>query len=181
MEAATRSVSELSRLTPLAKLQQTPVKEKMLRIDSGVPRAQNPVFFLTDSPADRALTLQQVVTDLERANKGDRIPIIDTNNRPLGVIHKSIITDYLRLHPDQPGPPRVQATLNDLLSAPEIKTSFGTVAEDDNLGTAKAVMEATNQLGGWGCQDVFVTPTGKRTEGVLGWITNVIIEQNSTV
>jgi hypothetical protein len=180
-DAATRSVTELSKVTSQAPLQTIAVKDKMLRIDPNVSRDKNPVYFLTNSKDDCGKKLEEVLVDLKKAAKGDRIPILDANDHhPMGVIHKSAIDAYLL---SDEGKPPDQATLGKLLQDKKdnMQTSFAIVSEDDNLASAKAAMEATNQLGGWGCQDVFVTPTGKRKERVVGWITNAIIQQNSTV
>lgn len=67
-----------------------------------------------------------------------------------------------------------------LLSDPEFKskleTSFAVVPQTATLADAKRAMESTP----W-CQDTFVTRTGTRTEPIIGWITNVIIEASSQV
>jgi hypothetical protein len=71
-------------------------------------------------------------------------------------------------------------TLNDLMTDPEfnakLETSFAVVPQTATLADAKRAMESTP----W-CQDTFVTRDGARTEPIIGWITNVIIEANSQV
>jgi len=52
--------------------------------------------------------------------------------------------------------------------------SFVTVPEDATLGEAKRAMEQTS-----GCQDVFLTRTGKRAEPIIGWLTNAIVLEHA--
>lgn len=68
-------------------------------------------------------------------------------------------------------------TLEDLLKDPALKTrveqSFAAVKEDATLADVKKEMDKNSD-----CQDVFVTKGGTKAEPTLGWITNVIIEDN---
>jgi hypothetical protein len=71
-------------------------------------------------------------------------------------------------------------TLADLLQDPDFtamtQVTFAVVPQPATLADAKRAMESLP----W-CQDVFVSQTGTRTEPVVGWITNAIIEANSRV
>jgi hypothetical protein len=73
-----------------------------------------------------------------------------------------------------------QLTLNDLLADPDftanLRNAFAVVPETATLADAKRAMGSLPS-----CQDVFVTRTGASTEPISGWITNVIIEDNSRV
>ncbi len=63
---------------------------------------------------------------------------------------------------------------NDAVLGPLLASTFETVDENATMAEAKAAMGATPK-----CQDIFVTKTGSRSEAILGWITNAIIEENS--
>jgi hypothetical protein len=112
--------------------------------------------------------------------------VLDDKDYPRYVIHRSTIdkflankavegaskaTDQKKLSDDLK-----KLTLHDLIeNEPGLRRSFGLVREDSTLADVKALMDALGNE----CQDIFVTKTGSYTDPVLGWITNVIIEENS--
>ena len=172
-EAATRSVTELAKqITPQEKLRATLAREKM------IPKDQ---IFYKSLPADK-VTLVSVLSDLEEAKKGNRVPILGDKSEPKYILHRSIIDKFLAACARSANPPgNLNAlTLENLLDqAAEIKhmaESFGVVRSDATLADALAAMSSTPD-----CQDVFVTKTGSRDEPILGWITNVVIQENSKV
>ncbi len=102
-----------------------------------------------------------------------RIPIVDSTGAPLYLIHKSLVTDYLaacvfkatgKVDP-------TSLTLADMLSDPGIRSraedSYALVSAASTLAEANNAMSTLN-----GCNDVFVTSSGKKGEPVLGLLTN---------
>jgi hypothetical protein len=173
LEAATRSVTSIARqLTPEEKLSSIRVTEKM------IPRSA--AYMLDQPPA--AIRLFEAVASLDRERKGNRLPILKPDGQPLWIIHRSTIDRFIaKAAGAGKSSAELQAlTLENLLSDAEfrsrLETSFAVVAQTATLADAKRAMESIPY-----CQDVFVTQGGGRTEPVVGWITNVIIEANSRV
>ncbi len=173
--AATQSAKEL--LTPQEKLRSTPVKGKM------IPKDQMHVEKVTAAVPASQITLFEMLERLERAKKGDRIPVLKDNDVPLCIIHRSLIDRFLtkKSRSKPPLPDLSTFTLQNVLDDADFKkrledTSFATVREDGTLADAKDAMDKTPD-----CQDVFVTSGGTKFEPVTGWITNVIIIDNARV
>ena len=104
------------------------------------------------------------------------------DNEPIFVIHRSMIDRFLssKLRTGGSAEELNKLTVKDLLDDPEYKrivsNTFATVSADVTLGEAKAAMESQS-----GAQDVMVTSTGKKGGKLVGWITNVLILENSSV
>ncbi|MFL7871854.1 MAG: hypothetical protein AB8I58_23700 [Anaerolineales bacterium] len=172
-DAATKSVTELARLTTQEKLQSIPVKEKM------IPLAL--MHFEVISPAHPAdqVTLIEIVDHQEKAKKGLRIPILDDNRFPLYVIHRSTIDRYLTKR-SLKGDDVTKIVLKELLDEPEfkddLKESFEVVSYDATLADVKSALDKSAYT-----QDVFVSQNGSDKEAILGFITNTMVEKYSTV
>jgi hypothetical protein len=173
LEAATRSVTAIAReLTPEEKLRSLKVATKM------IPRAEVKVF--TEEP-DK-LKLLDAIAELDKAKKGNRLPILTTDGRPFQVIHRSIIDRFIaKSAAAGKTVDELRAlTLADLLQDSDFKDlskgTFAIVAQTATLADAKRAMESLP----W-CQDVFVSQSGASAEPVVGWVTNAIIEANSRV
>jgi hypothetical protein len=173
LEAATRSVTSIAReLTPDEKLRSIQVTDKM------IPRSA--AYALNEEPGK--IKLIEAVASLDKEKKGNRLPIFQADDKPLCVVHRSTIDRFIaKTAAAGKVAAELQAlTLKDLLSDPEfrskLETSFAVVPQTATLADAKRVMESMP----W-CQDTFVTRGGTRTEPVIGWVTNVIVEANSQV
>ena len=112
-----------------------PVTDKMITRDK--------MFFETSS--DDKLTLDPILTDLEKSKKGDRIPILDEQFHPKYIVHRSVIDQYFA---DKAVDDKINAdgltklTLEQLIKDhSELKQSFGIVAENSTLADAKKVMD----------------------------------------
>jgi hypothetical protein len=166
-EAATKSVTELAKqISPQEKLKSTPVSKVM------IPRKD---MFVKNGPADQ-LKLSVVLNDLENAKKGDRIPILGAKDDAQYVVHRSLIDRFLTGEARN-GKPIAELTMDDLLKDPDLKkkaTAYGIIKLDSTLSDAADAMNKIED-----CQDVFVAQTGAKDESVLGWITNVIVQDNS--
>jgi hypothetical protein len=172
-EAATNSVTELARqMTPQQKLQSTPVKSKMIWKQQ---------MFAQKLPADQ-LKLTEMLNQLEQAKKGNRIPIVGDKDEPKYILHRSLIDGYIAsLSRGGRSVQEIAAqTLKDMLDgSAEIKRmaeGFSVIKEDATLADAQSSMANIRD-----CQDVFVTQLGTKDEGILGWVTNVIIQENARV
>jgi hypothetical protein len=172
IEAATRSFTAIAReLTPEEKLRSKPVQQVMiLRKD----------MFVARGPAQN-VNLVQTIKALEESKKGVRLPVLDDEDRPLYVVHRSTIDKFLVDKAfSNPTSALAILTLADMLAESDLKAalekSFAVVRLDATLADAKIAMDALAFP-----QDVFVTQTGSQKEPVLGWITNNIIEDNAKV
>jgi hypothetical protein len=173
LEAATRSVTSIAReLTSDEKLRSIQVTDKM------IPKSA--AYALNEEP--EKIKLIEAVANLDKEKKGNRLPIFQADDKPLCVVHRSTIDRFIAktAAAGRVGADLQVLTLKDLLSDPEFKsnleTSFAVVPQTATLADAKRVMESMP----W-CQDTFVTRGGTRTEPVIGWVTNVIVEANSQV
>ena len=173
-EAATRSVSEMSRhLTAREKLESISVRDKMISKDK---------MFFKKLPADKII-LANLLEEIEQNKKGSRVPILNDSDWPAYIIHRSAIDKYIsdKARTGTPADKLNTLTLQDLLDDDAklkdlFENSFTTVKESSSLATAKDMMDNTSN-----CLDVFITKGGKRNEEVLGWITNMIITENARV
>lgn len=168
--AATRSVAEMAKqFTSQEKLESTLARDKM------IPRDK---MFILRSP--ETAKLKDILSDLKAANKGARIPFLQTNDYPRYIIHRSVIVQFLADKAMAGELNLGDLTLENLLDDAEMKTKihqgFATVKEDATLADVKKEMDKNRD-----CQDAFVTKTGTKDEPILGWITNGIIEDSSKV
>jgi hypothetical protein len=172
-EAATKSVTAIaSQLTSDQKLQSIPVKSKMIyKAEMIVQKAPATGIKLTD-----------VLNVLDQKKKGNRVPILGDKDEPVYIVHRSLIDSYLSslARAGKPSADIAAQTLQTMLDAdPDTKRmaeTFATVKAEATLAEAKTAMDNLPD-----CQDVFVTQTGNKAEPVLGWITNVIIQDNAKV
>jgi hypothetical protein len=103
-----------------------------------------------------------------------RIPILDASQAVQYVIHESTIrgfADSVKKDPsDTTSPQAFTQTMGDLLGVDEYKRAveaIGIVGPNAVLADARAEMRSVER-----CNDVFVTSQGKRSDPVLGWLTN---------
>jgi hypothetical protein len=173
-EAASRSVTEMAKqMTPQQKLAATPVQAQM------VPKAR--MFFATlPDGGPGGLVLTHLLEESVKAAKGDRIPVLSKEGKPVYMIHRSAIDRYLTEKALATPPPDLKSlTLQGLLADPKLSgwlTGFATVGEDATMADAKEAMDRLPD-----CQDVFVTKGGTREGAVVGLVTNVMIESIARV
>jgi hypothetical protein len=173
LEAATRSVTAIAReLTPEEKLRSIKVTEKM------IPRSA--AYVVKDEPGK--LNLLDALDSLDKAKRGNRLPILTSDEKPRYVIHRSTIDRFIAkaAAAGKNVEELKRLTLDDLLKDPDFETplrnTFAMVPESATLADAKHFMESFPS-----CQDVFITRNGTSNEPVSGWLTNVMIEANSRV
>jgi hypothetical protein len=183
-EAATHSVNEMAK--QITKLHSVKVKDIMIRrADIHEEKVKKmPDGKLNAVSGDTDLKLSSILHRLESFNKDFlRIPILDENDHPLYLIHRSNIDRFLAstaLDYKDGDKTIPNLDLNDLLNAPEIKKildhGFTLVRLDADLAEAKDKMDSAKN-----CLDVLVTQNGREHEPVLGWITNAKIEEVAKV
>jgi hypothetical protein len=171
-EAATKSVTELAKqITTQDKLQSTQVSRVMISRKD---------MFVKAGAAD-TLKLSGILDELEKQKKGDRVPILGTRDEAQYILHRSLIDKFLsgQARGGKSATDVAALTVADLLKDPDLKKmagAFGIVKSDATLSDVADLMTKIDS-----CQDVFVTQTGDTGEAVLGWITNVIVQDNSKV
>ncbi len=178
-ESASRSVERMAeKLTPMEKLESIPARLKM------IPKAQMVLLNITArKPLDKIKIVDDILQTLIR-KKRNRLPILDENDYPKYIIHRSMVDKYLTQKNIEGGLSTDQLkklSLKDLLDDDEklrrlFETSFVTIKEDANLADAKIEMDKVEN-----CLDVFVTRNGTRNEPVIGWLTNLIITESAKV
>ena len=170
LRTATQSVTTLTQhLTAQDRLRSIPVRDKMIR------RAD---FKATENRPFDQIQIVKAREQLE-AGKVNRLIVLDGNDLPKLVVHRSTIDRYLAAKAlAQQAANLTNLTLKEMVEDPSFQALLGstyeTVREDATLAEAKAKMDQTPN-----CQDIFVTRNGSRSEAILGWITNIVIEENS--
>jgi len=179
-EAATRSVNDMAKqLTAQDKLHAAKVKDTMIR--RALFHAEIVKNATDGKPnfASAELKLSLILDRLDKANKGSRIPILDENDHPLYLIHRSNIDRFLATKALD-GHSIKGLNLKDLLDDPGMQEildhGFTLVRQDADLAEAKDKMDNARD-----CLDLLVTQNGKENEPVLGWITNAKIEEVAKV
>ena len=149
LAAATASTLALSG----ARTPDTSVTEVM------VPRAKIVSHDLKQNDNADDVLLKDLL-DTMKAGGHHRIPILDPAGALVYVVHDSTINSAA---PN----PTTQKIVDLPDDAKKAITAVGTVGPNALLRDARAAMTAVE-----GCNDVFVTEGGKRTDAVVGWITN---------
>jgi hypothetical protein len=117
--------------------------------------------------------LSDVLQELEN-KRLNRLPVLDDSDRPLAVIHRSMIERFFtdRLRGKRGGPCVESLTLGDFLADETMKrfveNTFVVLSSNTTLDQARHAMNAIPD-----CRDAFITLHGSKDEPILGWLTNV--------
>lgn len=164
--AATRAL--VTQLTPEEKLKSILAKDVMIPIDKAVK--------LTLEKEESKVKLKEDIIN-KHLNKVNRLPFLDPNGRIKYMAHRSLIDKFI-VQKASNEKALADLTLQDMLDDREfakmLTDSIGIVRETSNLADAKALIDRITI-----CLDVFVTEDGTPNTKVLGWITNVIILEQS--
>jgi hypothetical protein len=174
-EAAARTSAALVRqLSHEEKLRSIPLKQVMIPIDKATK--------LTLDRAENLIKLKADIIDaiLEK-EKRERLPMLDPQGRIKFMAHRSLIDKFIV---QETTPPKTktadQLTLADMLADAPTKEilagSFQTLHETSNLAEAKTLIDKIKI-----CSDIFATEDGTPNTKVLGWVTNVIVREQSVV
>ncbi len=174
-EAANKSVQQMvDKLTSDKKLESVKAKDVMIKLNDLKHET------VTGNEGLEKFTLSVVLDDLRKEGVR-RLIILDDQNRGKFAIHRDLITNFVATQ-TLAAQPVAGLTLKDFYDkSPKdvqdtVDNSVRFISEDANLLAAKKIMVQYKT-----CQDVFVTTNGQRDEAVLGWITNVTIDQNSVI
>jgi len=141
------------------------VSSKMLTVDRFYWR-------MLDAAFDVVLLLE-LIKELNEQGK-NRLPVLDGKKQARYIIHRSKIEEFIVSNL----PKAATLTMKDLLADNEkramFETTFVVVSEKATLEEAKAAMRKVKD-----CRDIFATATGKPDEPVLGWLTNVDVEDGT--
>lgn len=172
-EAVTRLVQKV---TPEQRLAQTPARDVMM------PRASIRIRTLKEGENERDIPLRDLIGFY---GKYSRLLMFNAGDVAKYVIHKSIMDAFLSDNMQKASAPAdaanaLDATFGQLLDYSINEELIGTIAkrfvfvkEAATLADARAAMLSVK-----GCEDVFVTKTGKADEPVLGWLTNTDIARD---
>ncbi|MFO0700647.1 MAG: hypothetical protein U0236_15595 [Nitrospira sp.] len=177
-ESANQNVRDMVKLTSSEKLKAVKVSDVM------IPLKDITAFRFTSQKTAATTSLIDDLIDCLEKNRRNRLPILDDNDIPKFVIHRSIIDRFIV---EESKPPKSNAniaaiTLQNLLdtSSSEVqkflKVTFGTVKEVETLADVKREMDREN-----GRLDVLVTKDGTANSAVVGWVTNLIIAEHAKV
>jgi hypothetical protein len=171
IEICRKDMSKGQSRSPPGEVKSTPVSRVM------IPRQD---MFVKTGPAD-TLKVADVLGDMDKAKKGDRVPILGAKGEAQCIFHRSLIDRFLsgQARSGKSAAEINAFTMGDLLKDADLRKvadAYGIVKLDSNLSDAADAMNKIDH-----CQDVFVTQTGAKDESVLGWITNVIVQDNAKV
>jgi|SRR5262245_50544287 len=182
-ESASRGTLDIVRSVS-QRLSSTRAAEKMMRADAIIKAVVPAGQQIQNLAAKDVAKLFETVGG--NGQKITRLLIVDSTGVCAGILHRSVWTEML-LAGSKQQPPFNEATdnLTTLLGLPYpskvgatfkdfITRTIAHVAETATLADAKAAMEAKPH-----CQDAIVTATGKDSEPMLGWISNVDIARFS--
>lgn len=173
-QAASDSMQQIVRhLSPQEVLQSLAIKDAMLPIEKITAVKLEATEQAKDVKLkDRLLNaLKPPVT---------RVPVLNADQSILYIIHQSVLFQFVTENAGKAGFDLNQATLGDFLAHDAnrdlVSRTAALAAVDGTLADAKAAMDKIK-----GCQDVFITKTGKREEPVLGWLTDVDLMKHARV
>jgi hypothetical protein len=166
-ETASNSVERMVTLTTEQRLRQLSVDKEMLR------PADIKMYRLPSGKSEKDVPLKDLLALL--GGKITRIPITDEKNVVRYILHQSGLYRFVA---EQAIAGKTAAevdklTLQDLVDDAELKnwvTNIAYVPEQASVADAKLELERRQ-----GCQDLIVTPSGKKDEPMVGWMTNVDI------
>jgi len=172
-EAAARSTAALVRqLTPDEKLRSIIFKDVMITFDQATK-------LILDKPEKDIKLKADMIDGILVQQKRERLPMFDQQRRIKFMAHRSLIDRFI-VQETAKGKKVEDLSLADMLADPPTKGvlvgSFGTVLETSSLAEVKGLIDKTNF-----CQDVFATEDGSPNTRVIGWVTNVIVRENSVV
>jgi hypothetical protein len=158
------------------------VEEKLAAIAvKDVMISEGDMFYAKEDD-DGKIVLKEWLEKIDQKKLGQRLPILSSKTNARYVIHRSIFNEFIayKAIAGTPQSDIEKLTLADLVNEkPELKSlieSFGAVKQVATLDKVKVILEQSNRI-----QDVFVTKNGDRDGKVLGWITNVILEEYSRI
>ena len=173
-ESAANHAKDLLGITE--RLRSTPVESVMLKMtDPGVTKRT-----LVPPEKPESLKIAELLKILRDKGR-NRLPVLNADGSLVFVIHLSVLTDYIS-----------KKALNGGESKPMADLTFSDLQTDDaqlyqqilawacvrlgaTLAEAKSAMEDIP-----GCSDVFVTTAGRKSDPVVGWLTNVEIGLRSS-
>lgn len=173
--AANQTADLVRQFTPEQRLQSIPVTKVMLDMTT---QATTKLIISTETDIEKIRLKADIVETIFDTQNRNRLPIVDSTGRVLHVLHRSLVDKFLVKYAEMTEIPSSEATLKDLLEQQDLKIifqSFATVNRDAKLITVKLAMD-----GNPSCSDAFVTEDGTKRSAALGWITNVIVQENST-
>jgi hypothetical protein len=109
--SAATTAALVKQLTPGEKLAATLVKDKMIK--------RSEMFFVRTP--NESINLTKTLEDLEKTGKGNRIPLLDENDKPVCVLHRSTIVEYLFKKTRSIAPP--DAPANPVIQSPPVVVS----------------------------------------------------------
>jgi hypothetical protein len=172
-QAANATVNKaMDRLTAEQKLAETPVTKSM------VPVTALKGIDLSATTTEANLTAKDIVDKISQ-NRVSRVPIFSPDKSILYIVDDRTafqVVIELAKAPDQIGLAEFLGhKIQDIL-VKDLVSSFGVVAESANLAAARDALVAVK-----GAHEVVVTKTGKRSDPVLGWLTETDIAHSAEI
>ena len=169
-ETATNALAK--QLTSEEKLKSILVKDVMIKMTQAV------TFTLDKPEKDVKLKADLIDAKLDKENK-ERLPILDPQGRIKYMAHRSLFDKFI-VQEVAKAKKVEDLSLEDMLKDTKYQNmltgSFKTLPETSNLAEVKSLIDKITV-----CSDVFVTEDGTINSKVIGWVTNVIVVEQSKV
>jgi hypothetical protein len=137
-----------------------------------IPAAQWVAYDLGTTDTPETIELAKLHAKMREINPPSRrLPVRDASGAVLFVMHDSTLTAFAESVGQTTS--SLDKTVGDLLADDEFKqfvTAMGFVSEKATVSEARQEMGSIQY-----CNDVFVTPTGKREDRAVGWLTNTLL------
>ncbi|MDQ0000101.1 MULTISPECIES: hypothetical protein [Pseudarthrobacter] len=158
MSAATENTARL-----LGLQSSTPVTAVM------VPKARMITHTLASGADVRTVGLVEIYNRMMAAGVA-RIPILDAAGAVLYTVHKSVLVAFAGSIAPPKEPAALTEQMHHLLADPDRKRLVEAMGF---VGPSALIEDARNRMRSIpDCNDVFVTSSGKKTDPVIGWLTN---------
>lgn len=181
LEAANKSVTAL--VSAVTDSNSTLKNIKVNDKDVVIPVANIKYYKYTTKDEMDGKPLKDLITFMVD-NSVLRLPFIDSGNRLIYCIHRSIFDKFISIESMKLNATKTgsEFTFKDFLETADdeirnyINSAVAYLKDTANLYDAKVIMDNNKY-----CQDVFLTPNGDKGEAITGWVTDVkILEKLNT-
>lgn len=141
-------------------------------IAAGDAMIKLPQMEVVRTPEEDAKPVKGQILDRFVAKGLSRLPVLTTGNKPKGVVHDSVVQQFLIEQPANAAP-TLAHMLADQKVAKRLAESAAYVAATATLKDVKAAMDRRSKETSSSCRDVLVTTTGDDKGEVVGYISDM--------
>jgi CBS domain len=148
-------------------------KAELEKIAVGDVMIKLPQMEVVKTPDDDPKLVKDDILQRFVAKGLSRLPILTSDNLPKGVLHDSVVQQYLIDANVGDQPATLSAMLNDQKIAKRLSESTVIVPATATLREVKEAMDRRSKETSSSCRDVFVTQTGTEKGAVIGYVSDM--------